>query len=83
VARARVRSGDPAAGEAALDRALEVNPGFVEARCERAVLYGACGRGADADREWRAVLRLDPLHPLARAHAGEVALEAMEEGYSG
>jgi tetratricopeptide (TPR) repeat protein len=83
LAEARRLGGDAPGALAAAERALEVNPGFSDARAERATLLGACGRELEAAREWKAVLRLDPLHPIARAHAGGLGEEAMEEGYAG
>jgi tetratricopeptide (TPR) repeat protein len=54
-------------------RAIEIDPGFVNAYYNRAAIYRyQLGRYAEALADFRAVLRLDPDHPNAEAIRREV-----------
>ena len=81
--RARRRAGDPTRAEAALRRAVDCYPGWPEALAELADFLTRAGRGGEAADYWERVRRVDPLHPLARAHRGEILRDALHRAYGG
>lgn len=79
--RARRRDGAGAAAEAALRRAVDSYPGWPEALAELADFLTRAGRGVEAAVYWERVRRVDPLHPLARAHRGDMVRDAVDRAY--
>ncbi len=62
-------------------RSLGLGPGFVEVLVEYAELLAGSEANGDLARTWARVRELDPLHPLARAHGGELVREALTRVY--
>ena len=81
--RARRRLGDAKRAEAALRRAVDCYPGWSDALAELADFLTRAGRSAEAADYWERVRRVDPLHPLARAHRGEILRDALHRAYGG
>jgi Flp pilus assembly protein TadD len=65
-------AGRPAEAEAALRRALEIEPASLTAMQELFALYDARGRAADLEPELRAALEVDPGLPMHRNWLGLV-----------
>ncbi len=81
--RARRRGGAARAAEQALRRAVDCYPGWPESLAELADHLTREGRGGEAAEFWERVRRVDPLHPLARAHRGEIVRDALHRTYGG
>ena len=75
-ARRLVRSGHPAAGLEAAERAVALDPARPEALLERALALDALGRVEDARRAFRTLQAVDAENPLARAYLASPPGEA-------
>ncbi|KAA0683830.1 tetratricopeptide repeat protein [Azospirillum brasilense] len=65
------QSGQPAPCLILIGRALRLNPGWVEARANRATILDKAGRGAEATADWRRLTLFDPGHPQAWRNLGD------------
>jgi tetratricopeptide (TPR) repeat protein len=83
LARARRGGGDTKGAGEAFEQAIKLNPGSVDALAEHAGFLTETGENGDAFEAWSRVRRLDPLHPLARAHGGELVRDAVARVYGG
>ncbi|MDQ2103870.1 tetratricopeptide repeat protein [Azospirillum isscasi] len=54
-----------------IGRALQLNPGWIEARVNRATILDNAGRPAEAAAEWRRLTLFDPGLPLAWRNLGD------------
>lgn len=76
LAGARYRQGDLDGARADVQRALELDPGNVEARHTLGVIQAGGGDRAAAVRTFAAVLKQRPDHPEARFYLGSLQMEA-------
>ncbi|GAA4255530.1 tetratricopeptide repeat protein [Azospirillum formosense] len=65
------QSGRPVIAPTLLGRALRLNPGWIEARVNRASVLDKAGHPAEAIAEWRRLILVDPGHPQAWRHLGD------------
>ena len=65
--------GDVAGAGAALARALELNPNYLEAHVHLGVLHRRTGRWEEAVAAWKRALALNPAHPLARIYLAQAS----------
>ncbi|AWJ86732.1 hypothetical protein TSH58p_25070 (plasmid) [Azospirillum sp. TSH58] len=65
------QSGRPAPCLILIGRALRLNPGWIEARVNRATILYKAGRSAEATADWRRLTLFDPGHPQAWRNLGD------------
>ncbi|NUB27310.1 tetratricopeptide repeat protein [Azospirillum brasilense] len=65
------QGGRPAVAPTLIGRALRLNPGWVEARVNRAIILDKVGHPAEATADWRRLTLFDPGHPQAWRNLGD------------
>lgn len=65
------QSGRPVAGLSLIGRALRLNPGWIEARVNRAIILDKVGHPTEAAADWRRLTLFDPGHPQAWRNLGD------------
>lgn len=65
------QTGRPAACLTLIGRALQLNPGWIEVRANRATILDNTGQPAEATAEWRRLTLFDPAHPPAWRNLGD------------
>lgn len=62
------------------DHALEIAPGFVEARNALGTVYWEMGKKVEAEKEFVSVLKIDPFNAVANNNMGRIRMEARRDG---
>jgi predicted TPR repeat methyltransferase len=71
--------GDDAGATAAVARALELNPRYVDAHVTQGNLHQRAGQNAAAIAAWQRALALDPGHKLARLYLAQATASRAAE----